>query len=104
MTNSTTNAASNDLCAACLANDARMAIDVEHTCKPVDLDELRPVSVAEVAKGPNRKWDENLKAPELFEHWWTKHGQKLLVGATRKEAARIAWYACAESLGVYDDK
>lgn len=71
--------------------------------REVDLDDLKPVSIAELARGPNREWDTLAKAPEMFEHWWKKHGQKLSVGATRKEAARIAWYACAESLGVYDE-
>lgn len=70
----------------------------------VDMDKLEVVSVAEVAQRPNTNWNVKAKPPELFEQWWRTHGQQLLVGATRKEAARIAWYACAESLGVYDDQ
>lgn len=70
----------------------------------VDLDALRPVPLAEIIKGPNREWNNNAKAPELFEQWWDKSGRVLLVGMTRKEAARAAWYACAESLGAYDDQ
>lgn len=54
----------------------------------VDLEKLEPVSVAEP------------KAPELFEQWWAKHGDK---NWSVKHAAREGWYACAESLGVYDD-
>jgi hypothetical protein len=67
----------------------------------VDLDSLRPVPLAEVAKGPNREWNDKAKAPELFEQWWAKHSDKHW---SVKHAAREGWYACAESLGVYDDK
>lgn len=70
----------------------------------VDLDALRPVSLAEVAKGPENKWNAKAQPPEMFEHWWIKQGRRLTIGSTRKEAARAAWYACAESLGVYDDQ
>jgi hypothetical protein len=65
----------------------------------VDLDRLRPVSITEVAQRPNHKWDNTTKPPELFEHWWAKNGDK---NWSIKHAAREGWYACAESLGVYD--
>lgn len=39
-------------------------------------------------------------APELFERWWSNEGDK---NWSVKHAARKAWYACAESLGVYED-
>jgi len=66
----------------------------------IDLDRLQPVSVAEVAKGPNRTWNSQAKAPDLFEQWWAKNGDKHW---SIKRAAREGWYACAKSLGVYDE-
>jgi hypothetical protein len=62
----------------------------------VDLDNLHPVSLAEVARRPNQTWNEKVKAPELFEQWWAKNGDKHW---SVKHAAREGWYACAESLG-----
>lgn len=67
----------------------------------VDLDELRSVSVAQIARGPNQEWNAKLKALELFEQWWSKNGDKHWA---IKHAAREGWYACAKLLGVYDDK
>jgi hypothetical protein len=67
--------------------------------KPVDLDELKPVSLAEIAARPSHSGVLG-KPPELFERWWAKHGDK---SWSVKHAARKGWYACAESLGVYDD-
>ena len=69
------------------------------TEKPVDLDDLKPVSIAEIAARPDQSFG-NPKTPELFEQWWVKHGDK---NWSVKHAAREGWYACAESLGVYDD-
>lgn len=66
----------------------------------VDLERLQPVSIAEVAQGPSRDWNANAEPPELFEQWWAKNGDR---NWSVKHAAREGWYACAESLGVYDD-
>jgi len=68
----------------------------------VDLDALRPVSIAEIAARPNGGGVSG-KAPNLFENWWNKNQQHFKNGCPRKEIAQAAWYACAESLGVYDD-
>lgn len=65
----------------------------------VDLEKLRPVTIAEVAQSADTKWNARAKPPELFEQWWSKSGDK---NWSVKHAAREAWYACAESLGVYD--
>ena len=73
------------------------------TEKPVDLSNLKPVSLAEIAAGSNRVAFTTRPAPELFEVWWQEQGRALTTGSTRKSAARTAWYACAESLGVYED-
>lgn len=69
--------------------------------KPVDLDALQPMSIAEVAARPNNPTFTSGPAPELFEHWWAKNGDR---GWSVKHAAREGWYACAESLGVYEDQ
>jgi hypothetical protein len=57
------------------------------------------VSIADVASRPNNPTFTSGRAPELFEHWWAKNGDK---NWSIKHAAREGWYACAESLGVYD--
>lgn len=66
-----------------------------------DLNELKPVSIAEVAKGPNRTTFDAV-APNLFEVWW-KENRAATKSLTRKQLASVAWYACAKSLGVYED-
>lgn len=66
-----------------------------------DLSQLHTVSIAEIAARPNQTFKG--KAPNLFEVWWKGIADNF-VGADAKIVAQAAWYACAESLGVYDDQ
>lgn len=54
----------------------------------IDLDKLTPVSIEEIAKGPNRQFAPQGKVPELFEHWWSKRGDN---NWSVKHAAREGW-------------
>lgn len=68
----------------------------------VDLNTLRPVSLAEIAARPNERFNTQAVAPDLFEQWWAKHRHNMHWSV--KQAARAAWHACASSLGVYEDQ
>jgi hypothetical protein len=68
----------------------------------VDLNLLQPVSIAELAAGPNNvEFNPGAAAPELFQQWWAKNRDQVR-HKSHKQIARAAWYACAESLGVYE--
>lgn len=66
----------------------------------VDLNKLRPISLADAIARPTGQFNTGAVAPDLFEQWWAARGDR---NWATKHAAREGWYACAESLGVQDD-
>lgn len=69
--------------------------------RAANLKNLKPLSIFEIAKRGNSTFEG--KAPDLFEQWW-RMNRKELASATNKSIAKAAWYACAESLGVFEDR